>query len=121
MRQKINIKLSRTQEVIPHTSMLKFDELAWNIVDGILYGKGLDEENKEIIIEIGGKGKGDKHLTYQITNAVLSIIEHNLDKLPAVQIVDLEGNKTITNFEHLDKNHTKITWLTPFDGSVTFN
>ncbi len=48
------IKLSRIRGRVPRVSMLNFNEFSWNIADGILYGKGLDEFGAEVIIAIGG-------------------------------------------------------------------
>ncbi len=50
----VTIKLSRSKGMAPKPTMLKFDEFSWNIADGILYGKGLDDTGNEVIIKIGG-------------------------------------------------------------------
>ncbi len=52
----LSAKLSRTPGVKPQPAMLKFGETAWNIADGTLYGKVLDEDQNEIIIPIAGNG-----------------------------------------------------------------
>ncbi len=54
-KQSPNMKLSRTPGGKPKTALLSFGDLSWNIADGILYGKALDENGDEIIVAIGGK------------------------------------------------------------------
>ncbi len=57
MREK-KIILSRVKDAVPKRSMLDFDDLAWNIADGKLFGKRLDESGNEQIVEIGGGESG---------------------------------------------------------------
>lgn len=52
----LSAKISRTPGVKPMPAMLKFGETAWNIADGTLYGKVLDNDQNEIIIPIAGNG-----------------------------------------------------------------
>ena len=68
------IKLSRIPGNIPRVSMLGFNEFSWNIADGILYGKGLDEHGYEIIIAIGGSPTVDN--VHQRRHAVDSPDDH---------------------------------------------
>ncbi len=49
-------KISSTPKVRPKPAMLKFGETGWNIKDGTLYGKKLDDDDKEQIVAIAGKG-----------------------------------------------------------------
>lgn len=49
------LKLSRKKGNWPRTSLLSFAQLSWNIADGILYAKALDDSGNEIIVPIAGK------------------------------------------------------------------
>jgi len=53
--QSANMKLSRIPGKKPQKALLPFGQLAWNIADGTLYGKALNENGEEIIVAIGGK------------------------------------------------------------------
>lgn len=54
MREK-KVLLSREKGAVPKRSMLDFEDLAWNIADGKLFGKALDESGNEVIVQIGGQ------------------------------------------------------------------
>ncbi len=70
----------------------------------------------------GSNGQdADKHLLYVINHKTEEIIEHNLGKKPAVQVIDQSGEKCLADIQHLDNNTTKIIFLTHFSGKVTFN
>ncbi len=55
-KPNLTAKLSATTGVKPKPAMLKFGQTAWNIKDGTLYGKKLDDDDKEKIVAIAGKG-----------------------------------------------------------------
>ncbi len=54
-KQSPNMKLSRTPGGKPKTALLSFGDLSWNIADGLLYAKGLNEFGDEEVFLIGGK------------------------------------------------------------------
>lgn len=63
----------------------------------------------------------DKHFNISITHSAMEIIQHNLGKKPAVQIISPGNEKVIADVEHLDENTTKVTFLDYFTGTVIFN
>lgn len=64
---------------------------------------------------------GDKHYTYPINHQIETVVQHNLEKKPAVQVVDEDGNICFPDITHIDLNHTKINFTESFTGNATFN
>ncbi|MCK5919390.1 MAG: hypothetical protein KAG66_00510 [Methylococcales bacterium] len=65
---------------------------------------------------------GDKH--YQHTQAVASnewLVTHNLDKHPAVSVIDSSGAEVEGCVEHLDNNTIRIRFSAIFAGIATLN
>ncbi len=67
------------------------------------------------------KGETDKHFKFHVTHTLEEIIEHNLGKKPAVQILGQNNDKCIADVEHISENQTKISWLDYFTGTIIFN
>lgn len=70
----------------------------------------------------GGGGEGDKTFTYtQQTPASSWRIQHNLDKYPAVSVVDSAGSIVIGDVEYIDKNTVIVTFQSAFAGTAYLN
>ncbi len=114
------IKLSRQKGVRPKKSLLNFDSLAWNIADGILYGKGLDDEGSPLIIPIGGKGFWEMlkagypreiELSASETHIVWRLKTQEETELPWINLVALEDLKGDDGKQVIiGKNLTHILW-----------
>ena len=64
----------------------------------------------------------DKHYEYrQLTPSAMWEVEHNLDKYPAVSIVDSAGTAVIGDIEYLDANRVKLMFQSAFSGKAYFN
>ncbi len=63
----------------------------------------------------------DKHFNISVTHSMQEIIQHNLGKKPAVQIISPGNEKVIADVEHMDENTTKVTFIDYFTGTVIFN
>lgn len=62
--------------------------------------------------------------TFVYTQAVSSDvweIQHNLDKYPAVTVVDSGGSVVIGEVVYIDKNNVRITFTSAFGGKAYFN
>jgi hypothetical protein len=70
------IKLSKIPGKVPRPSMIDLNEFVWNVKDGVLFGKGLDENDKEVIVQIGGGAVSQKSHTR--LHQVDSIEDHSL-------------------------------------------
>lgn len=64
----------------------------------------------------------DKNFVYvQATSADIWEIEHNLDKYPAVTVVDSGGSVVIGEIVYIDKNNIRITFTSAFSGKAYLN
>ena len=64
----------------------------------------------------------DKTFVYnQATSSDVWEIEHNLDKYPAVTVVDSGGSVIIGEIVYIDKNNVRITFTSAFSGKAYFN
>lgn len=65
---------------------------------------------------------GDKTFVYnQATSVDVWEITHNLDKYPAVTVVDSGGSVVIGEVVYIDKNNVRITFTSAFSGKAYFN
>lgn len=67
-------------------------------------------------------GASDRHYVY--TQSVASdtwVVEHNLDKHPAVTVVDSAGSEVVGEVTHIDSNTTQIYFSAAFSGKAYFN
>ncbi len=78
-------------------------------------------EEEELKSEELNPDEIDKHYTYPITHSKLAIINHNLNKKPAVQVEDSDGEHCIANIKHIDLNNTRVEFEDYFTGKITFN
>ena len=64
----------------------------------------------------------DKTFVYnQATSSDVWEITHNLDKYPAVTVVDSGGSVVIGEVVYIDKNNVRITFTSAFSGKAYFN
>ena len=64
----------------------------------------------------------DKNFVYvQATSSDIWEITHNLDKYPAVTVVDSGGTVVIGEIVYIDKNNIRITFTSAFSGKAYFN
>lgn len=71
---------------------------------------------------IYGGGGEDKFFTFtQTTPAQEWVIQHNLDKFPAVTIVDSAGSVVIGDITYIDKDNVKLTFKGAFSGKAYLN
>ena len=65
---------------------------------------------------------GDKTFVYnQVTSSEIWEVKHNLDKYPAVTVVDSGGSVVIGEVVYIDKNNVRITFTSAFSGKAYFN
>ena len=64
----------------------------------------------------------DKNFVYvQATSSDIWEITHNLNKYPAVTVVDSGGSVVIGEIVYIDKNNIRITFTSAFSGKAYFN
>ena len=64
----------------------------------------------------------DKNFVYvQATSSNIWEITHNLNKYPAVTVVDSGGSVVIGEIVYIDKNNVRITFTSAFSGKAYFN
>lgn len=64
----------------------------------------------------------DKEFVYnQVTSSDIWEITHNLNKYPAVTVVDSGGSVVIGEIVYIDKNNVRITFTSAFSGKAYFN
>ena len=64
----------------------------------------------------------DKNFVYnQATSSDVWEITHNLDKYPAVTVVDSGGSVVIGEVVYINKNNVRITFTSAFSGKAYFN
>jgi hypothetical protein len=71
--------------------------------------------------EPGDEGNPDKNFVHTFTNQSSMIIEHGLDKYPAVYVQDSAGDEVIGDISHLDINTVEINFSSSFSGKAVFN
>lgn len=71
--------------------------------------------------EDGDAGSPDKNFVHEFTNLSTMIIEHGLDKYPAVYVQDSAGDEVEGDINHIDTNTTEITFTGSFSGRAVFN
>lgn len=66
--------------------------------------------------------KVDAHYTYnQNTASAIWVVEHNLGKIPSVEVVDSAGTVVIGDVQHNSTNKVTITFTAPFSGKAFLN
>ena len=64
----------------------------------------------------------DKNFVYvQAISSDIWEITHNLNKYPAVTVVDSGGSVVIGEIVYIDKNNIRITFASAFSGKAYFN
>ena len=64
----------------------------------------------------------DKNFVYvQATSSDIWEITHNLNKYPAVTVVDSGGSVVVGEIVYIDKNNVRITFTSAFSGKAYFN
>lgn len=125
---KFQVLLSRLQELIAGNQMADLIEIPLPAIsetdaclDKLEPVLSAIAEQIEILIQ----GYKDKHYEYIITTPVTSvIIEHNLDKQPAISIIDSIsgiGNDIIASITRIDNNKVEIDFSEQFTGRIVFN
>ena len=81
----------------------------------------VDAEARQEIQDIVVHG-GDKTYTYeQSTPSALWTVNHNLNKIPAITVIDSAGNEVVGNYNHTDENNTVLEFSGAFAGKAHFN
>ena len=64
----------------------------------------------------------DKNFVYvQATSSDIWEITHNLNKYPAVTVVDSGGSVVVGEIVYIDENKVRITFVSAFSGKAYFN
>lgn len=63
----------------------------------------------------------DKYYVQAFVNANSVTVNHNLEKNPAITVMDSAGTEFICDVEHLSVNQCLVSWIGLLTGSVTCN
>jgi hypothetical protein len=66
-------------------------------------------------------GVSDKHYEYAFSNQTNFSVTHNLNKKPAVTMIDSAGTEIIGDYLHNSSNQITITLQYPTSGTAIFN
>lgn len=77
--------------------------------------------NLEVTVLGGGSGATDKNFVLPFTNQTSVTVTHNLNKKPAVTIVDSAGDEVFGNVTHISDNSLQVAFSSSFTGTVFCN
>lgn len=75
----------------------------------------------EMIFPVGIGSGSDKTFIQQFVNESTLVVEHHLDKYPAVQIIDSAGDQIEATIKHIDSDSLVASFSSPFSGSIFCN
>lgn len=78
----------------------------------------IDSEN---IVNIGPINYDKNYLHQQDVPSNEWIINHNLNKYPAISVIDSGNNEVVGEVEYIDLNNLKINFIGSFTGKATLN
>lgn len=92
-------------------------------VTEVVAGEGIIVDNTDVskpVVSATG-GSGDKNFVYDFTMQHTLNINHALQKLPAVTVINSAGDKVEATVEYVDINNVIIRFTVPFSGRATLN
>ena len=121
---KLN-KHDHTLRVINRTNKIRLNVVTPTIrlnQTGMRGPQGIQGEQGEIGPQ-GPQGEPgvDANYVYPFTNQSTIVVAHNLNKLPAVAVMDSTGDEVIGQVEYTDINTVTIRFIGSFTGVATFN
>ena len=66
-------------------------------------------------------GAVDAHYEQAFTSASTVSVTHNLDKYPAVTVIDSAGDEVMEDIQHASSEAFTVTFSAPFSGTVFCN
>ena len=82
---------------------------------------GLTDEAYYVFSNTTTSGTDKKHTHTQSSASATWTITHNLDKQPAVSVVDSTDNVIICEVEYTSLNQVELRFSTPYSGKAYFN
>ena len=93
-----------------------------NKQDTLVSGTNIKTINNESILGSGNISAGDKTFLFTQNTATNTwVIQHNLNKYPAVTVMDSSGNVVTGDITYDDENQVTITFKGGFKGKATLN
>ncbi len=83
-----------------------------------LTGETLNYEIADLALKISEE---TTYIEVVTQNTSVWIIEHNLGRFPAVQVVDTAGSVVIGDIQYIDQDNITITFSAPFQGTAYLN
>ena len=86
-------------------------------------GNGTLTANKFYAMSYSPKNQTDKHFvqSYSFSANTSQSVNHNLNKHPAVTVVDSAGTHVVGDVQHINENQFNITFTSSFSGTVYAN
>ena len=128
--KKINIKqLSPKIKLVQTTNKIKLNQVGRQGKDGT---DGLNGQSAyELAVSLGFTGTEaewinslkdyDKTYTQDFTALDTVVVQHNLNKLPAITVIDTAGDEVTGGVAYTNVNQCVITFSFPTSGTVTCN
>lgn len=69
----------------------------------------------------GPAGAGDAHFEASLSGETDLTVAHNLNKYPALSVIDSAGDEVEGEYIHLDTNTTRLRFSAGFSGIAVFN
>jgi hypothetical protein len=80
------------------------------------------------VISVGIQGpqgppgpSGDLHFEQIFTSLSTVTVTHNLNKKPAVTVIDSAGDEVVGDVDHTSNNQFVVTFSAPFSGTIFCN
>ena len=114
----VQIEVTTSEEVIDVTT----DEKVIDVITGNVTEVNVSDPSGWSEGEIEELAGGDRYYTYsQDVVADTWVINHNLNKYPAVMIVDSAANVVLGDVQYIDKDNLEVSFNSPFSGKAHLN
>ena len=108
-KEKVGVKFKEGSPNMNYNSLLNLPEINGKVIKGDMTLEELGIEN-------------DKNYVHNQTTASDTwVINHNLNKYPAVSVIDSANNEVIGDIEYDNTNQVTITFTSAFKGKATLN
>lgn len=121
-RQK-NIRLQHTGKVGPEGEKGDKGDTGYGMPTGGLAGELLRKRtNADYDIEfISPNAVADKNYVQNFTTSSIVTVNHGLNKLPSVNVIDSAGDEVVGQIFYVNPNSVRVSFAAPFSGQITCN
>jgi len=113
--QPINIDLADAQPI--NITLAEPQPIEVSIVEA----QPINVSLGEAINMYSGSNSEDKNFEFSLAGQTDVTIEHNLDKYPAISVLDSAGDEVEGDYQHLSTTRTRLLFSAGFSGKAIFN